>query len=146
MNLQKGGHVKVVVDMDMEVSCVEVSMVWMVTWLGIVKLETGRISVTTMEIKATWKETARIVLKASSMCEVFLIFSMCLYVYNDVEQIPVVVLPSAQVYGDAFVEQYYHILHQSPELVNFFYQDLTVLSRPGQDGVMSTVSTMDDMY
>ncbi|KAI3957755.1 hypothetical protein MKX01_007586 [Papaver californicum] len=56
-----------------------------------------------------------------------------------------VVVPSAQVVGNAFVEQYYHILHQSPELVYRFYQDLSVLSRPGPDGVMSTVSTMDDI-
>ncbi|KAI3959630.1 hypothetical protein MKW92_042616, partial [Papaver armeniacum] len=40
---------------------------------------------------------------------------------------------------------YYHILHQSPELVYRFYQDLSVLSRPGPDSVMSTVPTMDDI-
>ncbi|MCL7032203.1 hypothetical protein MKW94_008344 [Papaver nudicaule] len=56
-----------------------------------------------------------------------------------------IVVPSAQVVGNAFVEQYYHILHQSPELVFRFYQDLSVLSRPGPDGVMSTVSTMEDI-
>ncbi|KAI3942876.1 hypothetical protein MKW92_017910 [Papaver armeniacum] len=56
---------------------------------------------------------------------------------------PVVVVPSAQVVGNAFVEQYYHILHKSPELVYRFYQDASVLSRPGPDGVMSTVSTMN---
>ncbi|XP_026377483.1 ras GTPase-activating protein-binding protein 2-like [Papaver somniferum] len=56
---------------------------------------------------------------------------------------PVVVVPSAQVVGNAFVEQYYHILHKSPELVFRFYQDASVLSRPGPNGVMSTVSTMN---
>ncbi|RZC59980.1 hypothetical protein C5167_021735 [Papaver somniferum] len=56
---------------------------------------------------------------------------------------PVVVVPSAQVVGNAFVEQYYHILHKSPELVYRFYQDASVLSRPGLNGVMSTVSTMN---
>ncbi|XP_022879398.1 ras GTPase-activating protein-binding protein 2-like isoform X1 [Olea europaea var. sylvestris] len=50
--------------------------------------------------------------------------------------------PSAQVVGNAFVEQYYHILHHSPELVFRFYLDTSVLSRPGPDGVMTTVTTM----
>ncbi|XP_057961374.1 nuclear transport factor 2-like [Malania oleifera] len=50
--------------------------------------------------------------------------------------------PSAQIVGNAFVEQYYLILHQSPELVFRFYQDSSVLSRPGQDGVMTSVTTM----
>ncbi|KAK9090905.1 hypothetical protein Sjap_024082 [Stephania japonica] len=50
---------------------------------------------------------------------------------------------SPQVVGNAFVEQYYHILHQSPELVYRFYQDSSVLSRPGADGVMETVKTME---
>lgn len=50
--------------------------------------------------------------------------------------------PSAQVVGNAFVEQYYHILHQSPELVYRFYQDSSVLSRPDSNGVMTSVTTM----
>lgn len=50
--------------------------------------------------------------------------------------------PSAQVVGNAFVEQYYHILHQSPELVHRFYQDSSVLSRPDVNGVMTSVTTM----
>ncbi|XP_065855211.1 nuclear transport factor 2-like isoform X2 [Euphorbia lathyris] len=50
--------------------------------------------------------------------------------------------PSAQVVGNAFVEQYYHILHTSPELVHRFYQDSSVLSRPDIDGKMTTVATM----
>lgn len=52
------------------------------------------------------------------------------------------VTPSAQVVGNAFVEQYYHILHQSPELVFRFYHDSSVLSRPDPDGFMSSVTTM----
>ncbi|KAI7733304.1 hypothetical protein M8C21_025294 [Ambrosia artemisiifolia] len=52
------------------------------------------------------------------------------------------VLPSAQVVGNAFVEQYYHILHQSPELVHKFYQDSSILSRPDANGQMSSVTTM----
>ncbi|KAJ4974958.1 hypothetical protein NE237_008132 [Protea cynaroides] len=50
--------------------------------------------------------------------------------------------PSAQVVGNAFVEQYYPILHQSPELVYRFYQDSSVLSRPEPNGIMTPVSTM----
>ncbi|XP_065879087.1 nuclear transport factor 2 [Euphorbia lathyris] len=50
--------------------------------------------------------------------------------------------PSAEVVGNAFVQQYYHILHQSPELVHKFYQDVSLLSRPDSDGTMTTVSTM----
>ncbi|PUZ46738.1 hypothetical protein GQ55_7G106400 [Panicum hallii var. hallii] len=53
--------------------------------------------------------------------------------------------PPAQVVGNAFVNQYYNILHQSPELVHRFYQDASRLGRPagaGADG-MDTVTTMD---
>lgn len=49
---------------------------------------------------------------------------------------------SAQVVGNAFVQQYYHILHQSPGLVHRFYQDISKLGRP-EDGSMSTTTTMD---
>ena len=44
--------------------------------------------------------------------------------------------------GNAFVDQYYHILHQSPELVDRFYQDSSMLSRPELNGVMTSVTTM----
>ena len=50
--------------------------------------------------------------------------------------------PSAQFVGNAFVEQYYHILHQSPGLVHRFYQDSSLLSRPDANGNMATVTTM----
>ncbi|KAK3212396.1 hypothetical protein Dsin_017102 [Dipteronia sinensis] len=53
--------------------------------------------------------------------------------------------PSAQVVGNAFVEPYYHILHNSPELVYRFYQDSSVLSRPDSNGVMTSVTTMEEM-
>ncbi|XP_057466197.1 nuclear transport factor 2-like isoform X3 [Actinidia eriantha] len=56
--------------------------------------------------------------------------------------IPAAALPSTQVVGNAFVEQYYHILHQFPELVYKFYQDVSVVSRPNSDGVMTSVTTM----
>ncbi|KAI8528789.1 hypothetical protein RHMOL_Rhmol12G0174800 [Rhododendron molle] len=51
-------------------------------------------------------------------------------------------LPGAQIVANAFVEQYYHILHQSPELVYKFYQDSSVLSRPNSNGVMTSVTAM----
>ncbi|KAL4587938.1 hypothetical protein LXL04_000815 [Taraxacum kok-saghyz] len=50
---------------------------------------------------------------------------------------------SAQVVGNAFVTQYYHILHQSPGLVHRFYQDISKLGRPEEDGSMSITTTMD---
>ncbi|XXG63425.1 hypothetical protein AAC387_Pa05g1622 [Persea americana] len=50
--------------------------------------------------------------------------------------------PSAQVVGHAFVEQYYHILHRSPESVYKFYQDSSLVSRPEPNGVMTLVTTM----
>ncbi|CAA0820294.1 Nuclear transport factor 2 (NTF2) family protein with RNA binding (RRM-RBD-RNP motifs) domain [Striga hermonthica] len=53
--------------------------------------------------------------------------------------------PSAQIVGNAFVEQYYHILHHSPELVHRFYQDVSVLSRPDPNGLMKTVTTMESI-
>lgn len=51
--------------------------------------------------------------------------------------------PGAEVVGNAFVEQYYRILHHSPELVHRFYQDSSSLSRPDAEGTMTTVSTME---
>ncbi|XP_076921770.1 nuclear transport factor 2-like [Bidens hawaiensis] len=50
---------------------------------------------------------------------------------------------SPQVVGNAFVQQYYHILHQSPGLVHRFYQDISKLGRPEDDGSMSITTTMD---
>ncbi|XP_039033536.1 nuclear transport factor 2-like isoform X2 [Hibiscus syriacus] len=50
--------------------------------------------------------------------------------------------PSAQVVGNAFVEQYYHILYNSPELAHKFYHDSSVLSRPDSNGMMTSVTTM----
>ncbi|VFR00626.1 unnamed protein product [Cuscuta campestris] len=51
-------------------------------------------------------------------------------------------LVSPQVVGNAFVQQYYHILHHSPELVYRFYQDGSKLGRPEEDGSMSITTTM----
>lgn len=44
--------------------------------------------------------------------------------------------------GNAFVHQYYLILHQSPEHVHRFYQDISKLGRPEENGVMSITTTM----
>nr|GMD35797.1 putative G3BP-like protein isoform X1 [Ipomoea batatas] len=55
---------------------------------------------------------------------------------------PATTVPSAQIVGNAFVEQYYHILHHSPELVYKFYQDSSILSRQDPNGVISSVTTM----
>ncbi|KAJ6842509.1 ras GTPase-activating protein-binding protein 1-like [Iris pallida] len=52
-------------------------------------------------------------------------------------------LPSAQLVGNAFVQQFYHVLHQSPSLVYRFYQENSTLGRPDPDGTMNSVSTMD---
>lgn len=51
--------------------------------------------------------------------------------------------PTAQVIGNAFVEQYYPILHHSPELVHRFYQESSVLSRPEPNGEMTPVTTIE---
>ncbi|GKV46401.1 hypothetical protein SLEP1_g53387 [Rubroshorea leprosula] len=48
----------------------------------------------------------------------------------------------AQALGNAFVEQYYDILHHTPELVHGFYRDSSFLSRPDVNGNMTTVTTM----
>ncbi|KAK8619320.1 hypothetical protein V6N13_133284 [Hibiscus sabdariffa] len=50
--------------------------------------------------------------------------------------------PSARVVGNAFVEQYYHILYNTPELAHRFYHDSSVLSWPDSNGVMTSVTTM----
>ncbi|XP_044506626.1 nuclear transport factor 2-like isoform X3 [Mangifera indica] len=50
--------------------------------------------------------------------------------------------PSAQVVGNAFVGQYYHILVHSPELAHRFYHDSSMLSRPNANGEMTSVTTM----
>ncbi|PRQ25462.1 putative nucleotide-binding alpha-beta plait domain, NTF2-like domain-containing protein [Rosa chinensis] len=53
------------------------------------------------------------------------------------------VAPTADVVGNAFVLQYYHILEQSPEHVYRFYQDDSKFGRPEDNGMMKTVTTMD---
>ncbi|XP_021720099.1 ras GTPase-activating protein-binding protein 1-like [Chenopodium quinoa] len=57
-------------------------------------------------------------------------------------QAPCSYIPPDEV-GNAFARQYYTILQQSPALVYRFYQDISKLGRPGDDGVMGFTSTMD---
>ncbi|XP_027920326.1 ras GTPase-activating protein-binding protein 2-like isoform X1 [Vigna unguiculata] len=49
--------------------------------------------------------------------------------------------PTPQMVGNAFVEQYYSILHQEPDQVHRFYHESSVLSRPEEDGSMTMVTT-----
>lgn len=51
--------------------------------------------------------------------------------------------PSAQVIGNAFVQQYFHILYHTPHLAHRFYRDKSLFSRPDPDGLMTTVTTME---
>ncbi|KAL6996679.1 myosin ATPase [Sarracenia purpurea var. burkii] len=55
-----------------------------------------------------------------------------------------IVISSASYFhvGNAFVQQYYHIQHQSPNLVHRFYQDISKLGRPEEDGTMGLTTTM----
>ncbi|KAG7975206.1 hypothetical protein I3843_06G086700 [Carya illinoinensis] len=51
-------------------------------------------------------------------------------------------VPSAEMVGNAFVEQYYCTLYQSPEEVHRFYNDSSILTRPGPDGVITSLTTL----
>ncbi|KAH9296486.1 hypothetical protein KI387_040074, partial [Taxus chinensis] len=57
------------------------------------------------------------------------------------QAIPVVIHP-AQVVGNAFVTQYYNVLHQSPQMAYRFYQECSKLGRPNPNGELLTVTTM----
>ncbi|KAL1557499.1 myosin ATPase [Salvia divinorum] len=52
-------------------------------------------------------------------------------------------LVTASVVGNAFVTQYYQILHLSPGLVHRFYQDISMLGREEEDGTMTITTTME---
>ncbi|CAM6076179.1 unnamed protein product [Sphagnum tenellum] len=51
------------------------------------------------------------------------------------------------IVGNAFVSQYYNVLHQSPQVVHRFYTDASHLTRAeaGPDGVVDTVVTQDEI-
>ncbi|XP_038710357.1 nuclear transport factor 2-like isoform X2 [Tripterygium wilfordii] len=50
--------------------------------------------------------------------------------------------PAPQVVGNAFVQQYYSVLSESPELAHKFYEEASVLSRPEVNGQMTSVTSM----
>ncbi|KAJ8774613.1 hypothetical protein K2173_017059 [Erythroxylum novogranatense] len=51
--------------------------------------------------------------------------------------------PAPEEVSNAFVNQYYNLLSHSPEQVHKFYQDTSVISRPGSDGLASSATTLD---
>jgi len=55
---------------------------------------------------------------------------------------------AAHVVGNAFVNQYYNVLHQSPQVVHRFYTDASRLTRAeaGADGAVETVGTQREIY
>ncbi|KAG7949058.1 hypothetical protein I3843_13G040800 [Carya illinoinensis] len=61
---------------------------------------------------------------------------------SEAEVLAAACTPAADVVGNAFVHQYYLILHQSPELVHRFYQDTSKLGRQEENGAMSITTTM----
>ncbi|KAF8698781.1 hypothetical protein HU200_035039 [Digitaria exilis] len=52
---------------------------------------------------------------------------------------------SPHVIGGAFVQQYYHILHEQPDQVHKFYQESSILGRPESNGTMAYVTTLDSI-
>lgn len=51
-------------------------------------------------------------------------------------------MPDPKLVGTDFVNQYYKIIHSSPEFGHRFYQDGSELLWPEADGQMTSVSTM----
>ncbi|XP_074588965.1 nuclear transport factor 2-like [Curcuma longa] len=49
----------------------------------------------------------------------------------------------AEVVGNAFVDQYYHILQHSPDMLHRFYQESSKLGRPDAHGAMILVTTTE---
>ncbi|KAK1293007.1 hypothetical protein QJS10_CPB17g00743 [Acorus calamus] len=52
---------------------------------------------------------------------------------------------SAEVVGKLFVDQYYQILHNMPEYLYGFYKDSSIISRPGPDGTVASVTSVQDV-
>lgn len=50
--------------------------------------------------------------------------------------------PDPKSVGNAFIKQYYSILHDNPQFAHRFYHDISELSRPGPDGQMNSVTTL----
>ncbi|KAE8679211.1 hypothetical protein F3Y22_tig00111402pilonHSYRG00991 [Hibiscus syriacus] len=53
--------------------------------------------------------------------------------------------PAPDVVGNAFVDQYYLILHKYPELLHRFYHDSSKIGRPEENGIMSIKTTMQSI-
>ncbi|KAH0449701.1 hypothetical protein IEQ34_020393 [Dendrobium chrysotoxum] len=51
----------------------------------------------------------------------------------------------AQLVGNAFVQQFFLVLHKSPDLLHRFYKETSKLGRPGAKGEMSTTSSVQDI-
>lgn len=49
---------------------------------------------------------------------------------------------SADFIAKSFVERYYTIVHSAPQHAHHFYQDSSVFGRPGPDGIITSVTTM----
>ncbi|KAI4356354.1 hypothetical protein L6164_000383 [Bauhinia variegata] len=54
-------------------------------------------------------------------------------------------IPAVEIVGNAFVDQYYHMLHENPEHVHRFYQDGSKLGRLGENGFMDVATTMQEI-
>ncbi|TVU01879.1 hypothetical protein EJB05_18743 [Eragrostis curvula] len=52
---------------------------------------------------------------------------------------------SPHVISGVFVQQYYHILHESPDQVHKFYQDSSILGRLDSNGTMVSVTTLHEI-
>ncbi|KAG6765667.1 hypothetical protein POTOM_029718 [Populus tomentosa] len=50
-----------------------------------------------------------------------------------------------KVVGNVFAQQYYNTLSKSPEVLHNFYNDLSLISRPGLDGSVSSASTLEEI-
>lgn len=55
----------------------------------------------------------------------------------------VTLVPNPQAVGNAFVTQYYNVLHTSPEMIHKFFQECSLLGRPGPNGQIITVTTIE---
>ncbi|KAJ6902657.1 nuclear transport factor 2 family protein [Populus alba x Populus x berolinensis] len=50
-----------------------------------------------------------------------------------------------KVVGNVFAQQYYNTLSKSPEVLHNFYNDSSLISRPGLDGSVSSASTLEEI-
>lgn len=50
--------------------------------------------------------------------------------------------PTTEEVGNTFVQQYYGVLLAQPDLAHRFYEESSVLGRPGPNGLMVKVTTL----